>query len=216
MPIRKNDSTSGCESTESQQTSTTECSPISEVDARFADEPNQVIGAVAECMSITLTLQASFVGCSARTVTWGSASSETTPTDSIELRCTCGHQSGHRVLISKISIFGFGLNLQACSTIVFCGVTHSWEQFYQAIRRCWRFGQQNEVHVHIVSSETEGRVVRNLQRKQSEATAMGDAMVNAMSEISRAELRGTERTTDNYNPSKAMVVASWLVSEVAS
>ncbi|HET9934057.1 MAG TPA: DEAD/DEAH box helicase, partial [Polyangiaceae bacterium] len=74
-----------------------------------------------------------------------------------------------RVLVSKPSICGFGLNLQFVHRQVFCGVTHSFEAYYQAVRRCWRFGQEYPVEVHVVSSELEGRVVENLKRKQREA-----------------------------------------------
>jgi hypothetical protein len=58
----------------------------------------------------------------------------------------------YRVLVSKPSIAGFGLNWQHCSRMIFVGASHSYEQTYQAIRRCWRFGQTRPVEVHGGSS----------------------------------------------------------------
>lgn len=117
-----------------------------------------------------------------------------------------------RVMVSKPSILGFGLNLQHCATVVFCGVTHSFEAYYQAVRRCWRFGQTRPVVVHVISSETEGRVIENLQRKQRDAEHMGDAMVAAMAQISRAELHATGRTLDAYHARHRILFPAWLVT----
>jgi hypothetical protein len=75
-----------------------------------------------------------------------------------------------RILVTKPLIAGFGLNLQNCHNVIFLGLSHSFEKYYQAIRRCWRFGQQHEVNAHIVISESDGAVVRNIQRKEEQAT----------------------------------------------
>jgi superfamily II DNA or RNA helicase len=85
-----------------------------------------------------------------------------------------------RVIISKSSIMGFGLNLQCCHDVIFCGISHSFEAYYQSVRRCWRFGQQHPVNVHIVTSEFEGEIILNLKRKQQDAEAMAAAMVDAV------------------------------------
>src|ERR1035437_2824137 len=61
-----------------------------------------------------------------------------------------------RYLVSKASMFGYGLNLQNSARQLFVGVNDSWEQFYQAVRRSWRFGQTRDVHVHIIAASTEG------------------------------------------------------------
>jgi hypothetical protein len=84
-----------------------------------------------------------------------------------------------KVLITKPSIAGFGLNWQHCHDMIFCGVTNSFESFYQSVRRCWRFGQAHPVNVHIVTSEFEGAVIENLKRKQLDAEHMAEAMVAA-------------------------------------
>lgn len=82
-----------------------------------------------------------------------------------------------RVLVSKPSICGFGVNLQRCHHVAFVGLSDSYEQQYQAIRRVWRFGQQHPVHVHVVTAETEGAVVQNIRRKERQAAQMMEHIV---------------------------------------
>ena len=62
------------------------------------------------------------------------------------------------ILITKASMFGHGLNWQHCSNMIFVGLSDSYEQLYQAIRRCWRLGQTKPVNVYIITSEAEGAV----------------------------------------------------------
>lgn len=83
-------------------------------------------------------------------------------------------------LITKPRIGCFGLNWQHCHRVMVFP-SHSWEQYYQAVRRCWRFGQQHPVNVHIVTTEGEARVLQNLQRKAARANAMFDNLTGAMS-----------------------------------
>lgn len=89
-----------------------------------------------------------------------------------------------RVLITKPSIAGFGMNWQHCHQVAFVGLSDSYEQFYQAVRRCWRFGQEHPVKCHIITASTEGEVLENIQRKESDAQHMGAAMIEAMRDIS--------------------------------
>jgi DNA modification methylase/superfamily II DNA or RNA helicase len=84
------------------------------------------------------------------------------------------------VLVTKPSIAGFGMNWQHCSNVIFVGLSDSYEQFYQAVRRCWRFGQEKEVNAHIVIAETEGKVKENIQRKERDASAMFDNIIENM------------------------------------
>jgi len=72
-----------------------------------------------------------------------------------------------RVLVTKPSIAGFGMNFQNCHQMAFVGINDSWESYYQSIRRCWRFGQTKSVIAHIVVSELEKSIVRNIERKES-------------------------------------------------
>jgi len=115
-----------------------------------------------------------------------------------------------RVIVSKSSIFGFGLNLQCCARMAFCGVTHSWEAWFQAVRRIWRFNQLRECDVHVVTSELEGRVVDNLMRKEAAAEEMAVAMLEHMHESMVGEIRGASRHTDGYDPRIEMAVPNWL------
>jgi superfamily II DNA or RNA helicase len=103
-----------------------------------------------------------------------------------------------RVLITKPSMFGFGLNFQQCHNVVFVGLSDSYEQYYQAVRRCWRFGQKKPVQVYIVASDLEGAVVANIQRKEQDAAAMAEEMVKHMHTINEDNLRGSERRRDDY------------------
>lgn len=73
-----------------------------------------------------------------------------------------------RVLVSKTSIIGFGINAQCCARQCFVAPDHSFEAWYQAVRRSWRFGQTRPVHVHMIRTSADGRIVENLRRKQEE------------------------------------------------
>lgn len=84
-----------------------------------------------------------------------------------------------RVLVTKRSIGAFGLNWQHCAHVV-TFPSHSYERHYQAVRRCWRFGQKSPVTVDIVTTEGEARVMDNLQRKSDAADAMFASLVREM------------------------------------
>lgn len=95
-----------------------------------------------------------------------------------------GFQDGEiRVLVTKPSIAGFGMNFQNCSRMAFVGLSDSYESYYQAIRRCWRFGQTEPVDVRIVVSELERQIVDNVRRKEREAAQMTEALVRQMGAI---------------------------------
>lgn len=85
-----------------------------------------------------------------------------------------------RVLVSKPSIAGFGLNFQHAADQVFVGLGDSYESYYQAIRRSWRFGQTRPVDVHVVVSDLEADVVANVRAKERAATEMTDRLVHAL------------------------------------
>jgi len=88
--------------------------------------------------------------------------------------------SKYRVLVTKPKIAGFGMNWQHCANVAFIGLSHSYEQYYQAIRRCWRFGQARPVNVHIFTSSPEMATVRNIERKKQQADEMGREMIKHM------------------------------------
>ena len=78
----------------------------------------------------------------------------------------------YRVIVTKPTIAGFGMNWQHCANVAFCGLSHSYEQFYQAIRRCWRFGQTRRVEVSVVVSDRESAIVRNVLAKSGASETM--------------------------------------------
>lgn len=95
----------------------------------------------------------------------------------------------YRVLITKASIAGFGINLQNCSQVILCGVDYSWESYYQQIRRFWRFGQKNQVNVHIFIDEQEEAILDTIMKKEREATKMTEQLIAAMRQYTTEELR---------------------------
>jgi DNA modification methylase len=101
-------------------------------------------------------------------------------------------------LISKPVMFGYGLNLQCSSRLAFVGLSDSYEQFYQAVRRSWRFGQTRPVHCYIITADTEGPVVRNIERKEKQAMEMMDGMVGHMKAQMNENVRGTQRQAADY------------------
>lgn len=115
-----------------------------------------------------------------------------------------------RVLITKPSIAGFGLNWQHCARMAFVGVTDSFEAYYQAVRRCWRFGQTRDVHVHVFASSAEGAVVANLKRKERDALAMAESLSAETRDAVMAEVTGSTRQTNTYNADRRVAVPSFL------
>ena len=93
-----------------------------------------------------------------------------------------------RVLVTKLRIAGFGLNLQNCHQMICVGLGDSYEQYYQGVRRCWRFGQRHPVDVHIVVSEAETGVVANVRRKEAEALAMSQELLTHLRDFEREEM----------------------------
>ena len=106
-----------------------------------------------------------------------------------------------RVLISKPVIAGFGLNWQHCSHQTFFP-SHSFEQWYQSIRRSWRFGQKNRVHIDVITSEGESGVLANMKRKAEQAEKMFRTLVGLIND----ELKITKTETKKTNTT----LPSWL------
>jgi superfamily II DNA or RNA helicase len=125
-------------------------------------------------------------------------------------------QGERPVMISKCSIMGWGINMQCCRNVAFVGVTDSFEAYYQAVRRCWRFGQAREVMVHIFASQLEGAVLANLKRKEAAALAMGEQLSAETRDAVREEVAGSERKTNPYNARTRIAAPSWLITEQAT
>lgn len=115
-----------------------------------------------------------------------------------------------RVMVTKPSLAGFGLNMQFARRVAFCGVSHSWEQFFQAIRRSWRFGVSGEVNVHVVVSELEGKVLDNLKRKQGDADERFEETKKHVERHVRASVVGSSSGRDEYKPNQMIEVPSWV------
>jgi superfamily II DNA or RNA helicase len=93
-----------------------------------------------------------------------------------------------RVIVTKMKIAGFGLNLQNCHQMICVGLGDSYEQYYQGVRRCWRFGQTSPVDVHIVVSEAETGVVANVRRKEADAMMMSRELLAELRDFEREEM----------------------------
>ena len=107
----------------------------------------------------------------------------------------------HRVLITKAKIAGFGMNWQHCNNMIFVGLSDSFESYYQAVRRCWRQGQDKPVNVNIITADTEGAVAENIRRKQIQA----DTMMNEMAKIASSFFKGFDSAKNElraYDPTK--------------
>lgn len=120
----------------------------------------------------------------------------------------------YRVLVTKPKIAGFGMNWQVCNRVIFAGASYSYEQTYQAIRRCWRFGQTRPVDVHIIRAETEGGVIANYRRKEADAERLGAEMTARVSAAVAREVLGQDsRRWNAYAPNVTMDVPTWIEGE---
>jgi hypothetical protein len=122
-----------------------------------------------------------------------------------------GFTSGeHSKLVSKPKICGFGMNWQHCNKMVFVGLSDSFEAFYQAVRRCWRFGQTKPVEVHIVVSDREGAVLDNIKRKQQQHDQMSFEMSTIMRDLTISQIKGAIINKTDYLPQEPMTKPSFL------
>jgi hypothetical protein len=115
-----------------------------------------------------------------------------------------------RVLVTKPGIAAFGLNLQSCARMVFVGLSDSWEQYFQAIRRCYRFGQTREVKATIVLADVEADVFNNVMRKERDAGEMSRELIAHVAAFERQEIAGIGPKDDPYNPTQSIRLPSWL------
>ena len=106
-------------------------------------------------------------------------------------------------------IAGFGMNWQNCHNMIFTGLSDSYEQYYQALRRCWRFGQKEQVNVYIIISSKEGCVKDNIERKQKDFIKMQSEMTELTKEITKKELKSTCRISTPYEPHTKMELPQW-------
>jgi hypothetical protein len=112
-----------------------------------------------------------------------------------------------RIIITKPSIAGFGLNWQHAARQAFIGLSFSYESYYQAVRRSWRFGQARPVHIHIACADTERAVYEVVTRKAEDHGAMKDAMRRAMRAAS-----SERKAKVTYQPKREASLPSWLAA----
>lgn len=115
-----------------------------------------------------------------------------------------GFQDGrYRVLVTKPKIAGMGLNLQNCHNMVFVGLGDSFEQYYQCIRRCYRFGQLRDVNVHIILSSIEDQIYQNVMDKERETAQMMEQLVKSMRKYTMDELQNLNSSVFQYHEDEA-------------
>lgn len=112
-------------------------------------------------------------------------------------------------IVTKPTIAGFGMNWQHCSRMVFVGLTHSFEQYYQAVRRCWRFGQKRRVDVHVVQSSADGAIVGSIAEKSARFDELGREVVAMVRDEQMANIAGARPGTF-HRASRDVTVPSWL------
>jgi len=103
-----------------------------------------------------------------------------------------------RVLITKPKIAGFGLNWQHCNQVAFVGLSDSYEQIYQAIRRCYRFGQKKDVNVYMIAHEKEGPILENIKRKEAQAEIMATELIGYMRSFQSENVKMMDRQSGVY------------------
>lgn len=119
-------------------------------------------------------------------------------TDEWKEKAMLGFADGkYRVLVTKPSIAGFGMNWQHCARMAFCGLSHSYEQFYQAVRRCWRYGQERAVNVDVFVTNIESAIVDNVLQKRDASDEMKDEMTKRSIRV-RDDLDMTKRDEMPY------------------
>jgi superfamily II DNA or RNA helicase len=114
-----------------------------------------------------------------------------------------------RVIITKPTLAGFGLNWQHCHNVAFASISYSYEQFYQAVRRSWRFGQTKQVNVHVALSSMELKLWETVSAKMQ----AHEEMKQAMRKAAKAFADGVHHSTHkSYNPTKKGKLPSWLIA----
>ncbi|WP_375453742.1 helicase-related protein [uncultured Methylobacterium sp.] len=123
-----------------------------------------------------------------------------------EERLAAFSSGGTRILITKPSIAGYGLNWQHCARMAFMGLSFSYESFYQAVRRCWRFRQLRDVHAHVICADTEAAIWDVVARKSGDHAAMKVEMSAAMARAAQAH-----RVLESYRPDQGARLPAWML-----
>jgi SNF2 family DNA or RNA helicase len=113
------------------------------------------------------------------------------------------------ILLTKPSVAGFGMNWQICNQMIFAGLSFSFEQFYQAIRRCWRFGQLKSVTAHLVLADSEYALESTIARKESDHALMQSGMAKAM-RSGAMKRKVKELSRDHYTKRGSVLIPNWM------
>lgn len=183
-------------STESQSMSSTICSKNKMENVQYADTTTCQIQHSSHSLT-TATKQEKLEDCYAQNAISESEVLMTTTKESLELQST-----SKRVLVSKSSIFGFGLNFQNACKMAFVGPTYSFEQFYQAVRRQWRFGQTKPVEVRVFMTEEETGIHSAMMQKMENDKLMRREMIKVMSDAMKKEITGASSEKADYVPTR--------------
>lgn len=118
-----------------------------------------------------------------------------------------------KVLVTKASVTGFGMNFQNSHNMIFVGLGDSWEMYYQCIRRQYRFGQKRPVNVYVILSEIEREIWENVMQKEAMARRMTDELIARIKKYEMEELQNKVDMEENNQPSKHMKIPLWLKGE---
>lgn len=115
-----------------------------------------------------------------------------------------------RVLVTAVEIAGFGMNFQACARMAFVGLGYSYEKYYQALRRCYRFGQKRRVEAHVVLSDVEKPILATVLDKERQAAELSGGLLAEVRDYERAELFAGTTSADTYEPREAVALPAWM------
>lgn len=196
--IQTNDLISVCESMELQEMTTGLCLNRNQDDALYANQQITETQEQTDFMLTTVMQAEKSEDCFVCHATTGSENSKTQSNRLETQLSTLSQPRQGRVLISKPRMFGYGLNFQHCARMAFVGLDDSFEKFYQSVRRCYRFGQKRNVHVHIFTAASEGQILANIKRKEEQHHQMSENMIEHMRDIMNNELKGQTNITEEY------------------
>jgi len=118
-----------------------------------------------------------------------------------------------KCLITKPKIAGFGMNWQICHNMIFVGLSDSFEQYFQAVRRSYRFGQKKKVNVHIITSDIEGNVIQNIKRKERNANKMLVELVKHTRLLVKQNIKLENKIQSNYYASVKFQLPKFIKGE---
>ena len=198
LQILKSERVNESRSTELTDQNMTQCLQDKAGYAQYADQAIQATGEAEDSMLTIATEQATSEACYALHAITESENSRIQSNLCEAQSDTLSQPRKGRVLVTKVRMFGYGLNFQHCARMAFVGLDDSFEKFYQAARRCYRFGQKRNVQVHLFTSENEGQILANLKRKEEQHHQISANMIEHMKDIMNNELKGQENIVDEY------------------